>query len=422
MKLPAIIIRYIVFVFLMLPFFTVYAQTKSYKTIAQPTVTYTPKGSEKNAVAFTCVINIKHDAFFGDANELIYHSNFKPGNYFYYAGKRYNMVDLSPELRDKLRISSLDVCYDIQNSGGNIVSTKCHSTVMSSDFAGSPAWKDMFPGLSAEEAKALYKAGYQIVNVRITRASINFPNGMFDWAKTANGTAIDPNEGGSGNGGYTPAPVQNIPINWAKVDYYRNGDTIFIKQANGSIERYIICGNGGVTNPLPTQQPAPAPKPVSNSGGGFLSPFISGTSIIWGNILGNGNYKVVMQNSKQFSEVSAKDYIDLKSRTLQLMDRWDGDSDADYKGVNSQGMAKARIGPKYPYIPPPANTLLTVKWAYPPDYTRLILVPVFDGKSAYTYGAKKAGGSWNIMESNGYLFSCSDAEYNVALQKQKALP
>jgi hypothetical protein len=400
---------------LLLLAFTASAQTKSYKTIAQPTVVYTPKASKKNAFAFTCVINIKHDAFFGDANELIFYNDFKPGNYFYYSGKRYSMSQLSPELKDKLRISSLDVCYDIQSSSG-IVSTKCHNNVGRSDFSGSPVWKDMFPGLSAEQAKALYKAGYKIVNVRIMRAGIDFPNGMYEWAKTETGTAIDPNEGGNG-GGDIPPPY-NQPINWTKVDYYRKGDSIYIRQANGSIEGYLICGGGRLP---PSPAPQPTPSPSGTVGGSFLSPFISGASIVWGSVLSNSNYKVAMQNRKQFSELSAKDYTDFKSRTLQLMDRWDGDSDAD-NGVTSQGSARARIGPKYPHIPPPANSTITVRWTYPPDYTRLMLVPIYDGKYGYTYGVKKPNGTWDIMESNGFIFTCSDADYKSMLARQKALP
>ncbi len=190
-------------------------------------VSWNPPISNKNDAAFNVTVKIKLDAFFGDPTETYVAVNYKLGSYVIYKGQKIYTSTLPEDIKKKITFYSVDIAFDIQNNQGKIVSTKTVGNVVTNDFPGSPNWDKMFPGLSAQAAKDLYKAGYSIVNVRITKASLSVPN--LDEYVT---------------GGVKPPTNTDATIDWEQVQYARKGDSVFIKKANGTILKYKICSSG----------------------------------------------------------------------------------------------------------------------------------------------------------------------------------
>jgi hypothetical protein len=222
---------YVLFFLLFTGFISSYARLGPYTKVAEERVAWEPADG-KNGPAITVLVRVKHDAFFGDANESHIAGKYELGSYVVYKGQRINTASLPDDVKAKIKFSSVNICYDIKSKAtGKIVSTKCKGTVMTSDFPGSPNWDKMFPGLSADQAKALYKSGYDIVNIRVTELSYFFPN----LDAYVNGTAT----------GNTPSPVQNL--SWQTVGYARKGDTVFIKFSDGRVEKQVICNSTTVT-------------------------------------------------------------------------------------------------------------------------------------------------------------------------------
>ncbi len=224
----------------------VFSQGKYYKKVEE-VVNWVPPANAVKDVAFSATVIIVHDAFFGDATEKHVAGKFQLGSYVLYKGQKINTANLPEAVRKEFKLNYVNLAYDIKNKAGNIVSTKTVSTVISMDMAGSPAWNKMFPGLSAEQAKDLYKTGYSIVNIRFTGVSVSMPN--LD-------SYVTGNTGNNGSGGVKPPANENPPpassdytgINWEEAAYRRSGDTVFIRKQNGNIEKYIMCGNNTVIN------------------------------------------------------------------------------------------------------------------------------------------------------------------------------
>jgi hypothetical protein len=212
---------------------SVSAKFGPYTKIVEQRVAWAPEAGQ-NGPSMTVLIRIKHDAFFGDANESHIAGKYELGAYVIYKGQRINTATLPDDVKAKIKFSSVDICYDIEDAQTKkVVSTKCKGIVMTSDFPGSPNWDKMFPGLSADRAKALYKSGYNIINIRVTKLSYSFPN-------------LDAYLNGSTSGGGTQTSPPSTTLDWQAVSYARKGDTLFIKYSNGSIEKHIVCGNGGI--------------------------------------------------------------------------------------------------------------------------------------------------------------------------------
>lgn len=229
--------------FSLLFLFTTATGQNKYRTVFQEPVNYVPPAGAKNDAAFSVTVKVVLDVFFGDATEQHIAGNYKPGDHVIYKGTRISTAGLPQSVKDKIKISSVDIAYDIQNKNGDIVSTKTQGTVLSFDMAGSPSWKDVFPGLSAEQAKQLYRDGFKIVNVRVTRANVTLPN-LDEYMGT--GTGAGGGSTGTGSGGQ---------VNWEQVGYAKDGNKVLIRHANGSITTHIICGSeegggagGGNTN------------------------------------------------------------------------------------------------------------------------------------------------------------------------------
>lgn len=262
-----------------------FAKVGQYTKTVQERVSWQPEAGQ-NGPAATVIVKITHDVFFGDPTQTHIAGKYELGSYVMYKGQRINTAALPDDVKAKIKFSSVDICYDMKaKSSGKIVSTKCAGTVLDFDMAGSPNWGQMFPGLSADQAKALYKNGYDIVNIRVTKLNYSFPN--LDAYLT--GTAST-----------NPVPDQNL--NWQTVGYARKGDTIFIRFSNGSIEKQVVCqtqnasqgnannnngsnNNGEATGPTSSKCTAPT-FGLDGGPGNYCANFIWGCPTVYNSING----------------------------------------------------------------------------------------------------------------------------------------
>ncbi|MFY7652366.1 MAG: fibronectin type III domain-containing protein [Chitinophagaceae bacterium] len=206
-----------------------FGQGKYYKKVEE-IVSWQPPTNTISGSSFTATIRIVHDVFFGDATEQHVIGRFKLGSTVIYKNQVINTSNLPEDVIKKFKLNSAKIAYDIKNNQNEIVCTKTIGNVIDIDMAGSPAWSKIFPGLTAEQAKDLFKSGYSIVNVRILDASVSIPN--LDAYVTGKTTAQN-----------TPTTPNNTTTNnyWEEVAYQRNGDTIFINKSNGQKTYFIVC-------------------------------------------------------------------------------------------------------------------------------------------------------------------------------------
>lgn len=221
----------------------VHAQKRQMKTVGEAPVRWEPPDGE-DGLAFSGLARVTLDVFFGEPTEKHIAGKWVPGPYAVYRGQRVDLAGVPEAVKKKLGPSMVDLCYDLQSSG-RVVSTKCQGMVMDSDMAGSPNWSKMFPGLSASEAKDLYRSGFEIVNIRITKV---------------HGTRLsllEPYLGASEAAGDTPPPPETTGdgIDWRSILYDRDGDTLRLKHDDGRVET-LTC------RPQSEPEPDPLPAPI----------------------------------------------------------------------------------------------------------------------------------------------------------------
>lgn len=137
-----------------------------YEKRAEVQVRWEPPAGQ-DGVSFSARVLLKHDVFFGDPLELHLAGKYELGEYAVYKGQRYELGALSAQQRARLTPNTIDICYEL-TAGDAVIATRCPRLLLSSDMPGSSSWGSFIPGLSAEQAKAQFKAGYQFANVRIT--------------------------------------------------------------------------------------------------------------------------------------------------------------------------------------------------------------------------------------------------------------
>lgn len=376
------------------------AQAKSYKVQAEQEILYEPDATLKGASG-KITARIIYDVYFGEPTIKALAGKFQLGDYFYYNKQRYPSATLPPEIRTKIRLSLTDVCYDISSAGRVVVANICKKNLMDWDMSASPNWKDIFPGLSAEQAKDLYKTGFSITNIRITGVSMNFPYDIEKYLKGAHGSN-------------TPAGSQPANIPWEAVRYYRTADSIFIYHNNGMIEKFRTCGNPVVDNSSGSQSGANTDVSNIYAGIRLLSPFYDGSAIVWGIPVTDNKWKITERNSLTFKEVTKDVYDKMRTASLLAADKLDGDWDEPVTG-NS---ARARLTPKYPTLPMQVHPESVVRQKPAPDYLRMIILRIFDG-TRYVNGIRKPSGQWQFMESNGFIFETGEKTYNEMIGRQR---
>lgn len=203
------------------------AQSK-FKREASERINWTPPEGAQQGAEASAQIKIIYDAFFGDPTRNHLAGNFKLGSYVIYNGQKIAVSSLPASVVSQIKFSSPDIAYDIYNSQNQLVCTVTDANVLSNDMASSPAWGKLFPGLTAEQAKDLYRAGFSIKNIRLTQVRVQLPN------LSAYASGSSPSNPGS--------PSNPQTQQYETVGYRKLGDTIWIQHSNGIIERYLVCG------------------------------------------------------------------------------------------------------------------------------------------------------------------------------------
>jgi hypothetical protein len=384
------------------------AQSKSYKVEEQKDIYYQP--TNQKGAAGTIAVKIVYDVFFGDPTIKAMAGKFRYGDYFYYNNQRYAFSSLPEEIRKKFRLSLTDVCYDISDGSKVIVSNVCKKNLMDWDMAGSPNWSDVFPGLSAQQAKEVFKKGFSITNIRISGASFNYPSDLSKYI-TAAGIYNGP---GNNNTGSTDLPATDT---WEAVKYFRKGDSVFILHNNGTLESIYACGTASSGN----QNGGQSGNTGNGTGTGnsssvtekkLLSPFYNGNTIVWGEKQTNNRWKILDRNATRFREASESEYNAMKAESILTADKMDGDWD---EIVNGAG--RGRLTPKYPTLPvnDPGDAVRQMRR---PDYPRMIVLRVYDG-NRYADGIKQTDGKWMFMESNAVVFSVDEKTFRDMISRQR---
>jgi hypothetical protein len=386
---------------------TLRAQSKSYKVEEQKDIYYEPPNQK--GVSGTIAVKIVYDVFFGDATIKAMAGKFRHGDYFYYNNQRYAFSSLPEEIRKKFRLSLVDVCYDINDGRTVVASNVCKKNLMDWDMAGSPSWSDVFPGLSAQQAKELFKKGFSITNMRITSASFNYPSDLSKYITTA-GLYNGPGNSGTGS---TGLPATDT---WEAVKYFRRGDSIFIMHNNGTLESMYACSTTSSSGTPGNGQPGNNGNATGNSSSviekKLLSPFYSGNTIVWGEKQTNNRWKILDRNATRFREISESEYNTMKAESMLTADKMDGDWD---QIVNGAG--RGRLTPKYPTLPvnDPGDAVRQIRR---PDYPRMIVLRVYDG-NRYADGIKQPDGKWMFIESNSVVFSIDEQTFRDMISRQR---
>jgi hypothetical protein len=386
---------------------TLRAQSKSYKVEEQKDIYYEPPNQK--GVSGTIAVKIVYDVFFGDATIKAMAGKFRHGDYFYYNNQRYAFSSLPEEIRKKFRLSMVDVCYDINDGRTVVASNVCKKNLMDWDMAGSPSWSEVFPGLSALQAKELFKKGFSITNMRITSASFNYPSDLSKYI-TAAGLYNGPGISGTGS---TGLPATNT---WEAVKYFRRGDSIFIMHNNGTLESMYACSTTSSSGNPDNGQSGNNGNATGNTSPviekKLLSPFYDGNTIVWGEKQTNNRWKILDRNATRFREISESEYNTMKAESMLTADKMDGDWD---QIVNGAG--RGRLTPKYPTLPvnDPGDAVRQIRR---PDYPRMIVLRVYDG-NRYADGIKQPDGKWMFIESNSVVFSIDEKTFRDMISRQR---
>ena len=155
------------FLFLLLISYTAY--TQDYRVEYETVISHRP---ENNGKDINVRFKVIYDAFFGEATIKAMAKVESTGDYVYYNGTRYSREEIGEEIFQKIETGNIDVSFDIYQ-GSHKVTTVHVTELIGFDVAASPAWDDLWPGVSGERAKQIYKEGYQIRNARVTDANFS---------------------------------------------------------------------------------------------------------------------------------------------------------------------------------------------------------------------------------------------------------
>lgn len=141
------------------------AQSQDYKKTYNQTINY--KTGNKNGKNINLDFACKYDAFFG---EPLFSSRTKvvsEGDFVMYNGKKYYRSEIGDEIFDKIEIGLVNVSFDIYQGSNKITTVSLDNEISVSFIPGSPEWNNMWPGVSEERAKEIWKQGYSIKNARL---------------------------------------------------------------------------------------------------------------------------------------------------------------------------------------------------------------------------------------------------------------
>lgn len=144
---------------------TNYSISQEYEKTYNQNINYntgTKDGKDVN-LDFAC----KYDIFFG---EPLFSSRTKvvsEGDFVVYNGKKYYRNEIGDEVFDKIEIGLINVSFDIYQGNRKITTVFLNNEISVSFIPGSPEWDEMWPGVSEETVKKIWKEGYSIRNARL---------------------------------------------------------------------------------------------------------------------------------------------------------------------------------------------------------------------------------------------------------------
>lgn len=144
---------------------------QNYKVERKGTVT-TNICDDNLCADFSINYKIIYDAFFGAPNYMVLGKAQKTNNYVNYLGRNYNTSDIGEQTMNQVKLGVFDLSADVYNAAGFKVSSVYHKNVTDFDIPAAPDWNQIFPGLNAEQAKNLYREGFQFRNIRIINGKL----------------------------------------------------------------------------------------------------------------------------------------------------------------------------------------------------------------------------------------------------------
>lgn len=144
---------------------TNYSFSQKYEKTYRQNINYntgTKNGKDVN-LDFAC----KYDAFLG---EPLFSSRTKvvsEGDFVVYNGKKYYRNEIGNEVFDRIEIGLINVSFDIYQGNRKITTVSLNNEISVSFIPGSPEWDEMWPGVSEERVKKIWKEGYSIRNARL---------------------------------------------------------------------------------------------------------------------------------------------------------------------------------------------------------------------------------------------------------------
>jgi hypothetical protein len=138
---------------------------QNYKKTYQQNINY--RTGNSNGKDVTLDFAVQYDAFMGEPLIKSRTKILSSGNYVMYNGKRYTRQELGDRVFDQIEIGLINVTFDIYQGNSKITTVRLNNEISVSFIPGSPDWDELWPGVSEERAKQIWKDGYSIRNARL---------------------------------------------------------------------------------------------------------------------------------------------------------------------------------------------------------------------------------------------------------------
>jgi|GEM_PF-4511058 len=159
MKLQSILI---VSIFqLMFSFLFAQKYEKSY----QQNINY--KTNNNNGKDLNLNFACKYDAFLGEPLFSSRTKKISEGDFIVYNNQKYYRKDIGDKIFNQVEVGLINVSFDIYQGSRKITTVKLENEISVSFIPGSPDWDQLWPGVSEENVKKIWKEGYTIKNAKL---------------------------------------------------------------------------------------------------------------------------------------------------------------------------------------------------------------------------------------------------------------
>ena len=165
-----------------LAFSTVAVFAQEMPVVGESTINWVPPAGE-NGIEAQVRVKIVFDTFGGEPTEKSM-ARIESVGRIHFDGNIVTREQVGDRAFDRVEFGLINVLADIYQ-GSSFISTKRFDNLVSGDVAGSPNWDDVFPGVSAERAKSVFREGFTIRNIRLTEVN-NYSFSLVEEALTRN--------------------------------------------------------------------------------------------------------------------------------------------------------------------------------------------------------------------------------------------